>query len=120
MSSVATFYSNMSEVFYRRLSEDARNLLERDPWQRRLFLDFLGVLEDVLAIKSVTAEPPMFTPEEQETRLSELSESLSVKAGLHDTAAANRQGVFAVDGKDAAKYVFWRSYFSGTRCAMSR
>jgi hypothetical protein len=37
----------MSDISYNRLSEDALNLLERDRKERRLFLDFLAVLEDV-------------------------------------------------------------------------
>lgn len=95
----------MSKVLYRRLSEDARNLLKRDPGQRRLFLDFLGVLEDVLASKSVTRERPLLTPEEQEAKANEFSKSLTSKAGVRSTAVANREGVFAVKGDDAVKFL---------------
>lgn len=95
----------MSKVLYRRLSDDARHVLEQDLVQRRLFLDFLGVLEDVLASKSVAPEPPLFTREEQQVRIGELTELLTFKAGVRDAAAANREGVFAVEGKEASKFL---------------
>jgi hypothetical protein len=96
---------DMSDISYHRLSKEALDLLERDRKERRLFLDFLGVLEDVLASKSAGPEPPLFTSEEREEKALKLTKSLTAKAGLRAVALANREAVFAVSGKRAAKFL---------------
>jgi hypothetical protein len=95
----------MSDIFYHRSSKDALNLLERDRKERRLFLDFLVILEDVLASKSVGPEPPLFTAKEREEKALKLSKSLTAKAALRVAAVANREAVFAVRGKTVAKFL---------------
>lgn len=95
----------MSDISYHRLSKDALDLLERDRKERRLFLDFLVVPEDVLASRSAGPEPPLFTWKEREEKALKLSKSLTGKAGLRATAEANREAVFAVRGKRVAKFL---------------
>jgi hypothetical protein len=91
----------MSEHVYQKLSGDARELLERNIEERRTFLRFLGVLQDVLARKLDLPEPPVFTKAEQVEKASGLSETLTHKAHLRDTAVANRERAFAVTEGEA-------------------
>lgn len=95
----------MSEISYCRLNGDARVLLQRERQERRLFLDFLGVLQDILATKSDALEPPLFTPAEQEEKAVKLSKSLTHDAGLQKVATANLEGVFAVRGGEVAEFL---------------
>jgi hypothetical protein len=95
----------MNEISYCRLNGDARELLQRERQERRLFLDFLAVLQDILATKSDALEPPLFTPAEQEVKADKLCESLTDKAGLQKMARANLEGVFAVQGGDVAQFL---------------
>jgi hypothetical protein len=88
-----------NKISYHRLSEEALDLLEGNKEQRRLFLDFLSILEDVLAGKAIKLEPPVFTPDEQEEKALELTQSLAADAGLRDAAVANRAAVFKKDAK---------------------
>jgi hypothetical protein len=49
----------MSLHSYRPLSDEAFELLERDPKVRRTFLDFLAVLQDIVANVVPTPEAPL-------------------------------------------------------------
>jgi hypothetical protein len=88
----------MSGISYYRLSKGALDLLERDQKERQLFLDFLVVLEDVLASKSAGPEPALFTSKEREEKALKLSKSLTAKAGLRAAAVANRVPLHVISG----------------------
>ena len=95
----------MSLHRYRPVSEDAFELLERDPKVRRTFLDFLTVLQDIVANVVPVPEAPFFSEDEQAKRSEGLALELPKEARLQATALENRQKAYALDGQDGPLFL---------------
>jgi hypothetical protein len=95
----------MSLHSYRPLSDEAFKLLERDAKVRRTFLDFLAVLQDVVANAVPLPEAPFFSEEEQAKRSEGLARELPKVAQLQATALENREKAYALDGQDGPLFL---------------
>lgn len=95
----------MSLHSYRPRSDDAFELLERDPKVRRTFLDFLAVLQDIVANVVPVPEAPFFSADEQAKRSEGLALALPKEAQLQATALANRGKALALGEQDGPLFL---------------
>jgi hypothetical protein len=95
----------MSLHSYCPVSDDAFELLERDPKVRRTFLDFLAVLQDIVANVIPVPEAPLFSEDEQAKRSEWLALELPKDAQLQATAFENREKAYALDEKDGPLFL---------------
>jgi hypothetical protein len=95
----------VSGISYRHLDDNGKELLERDVQERRVFLDFLAVLQDIVLLKSNGPDLPLFTEVEQSEKARQLSLALTDQAHIRDTALANREFAFQVKKTEARRFL---------------
>ena len=81
----------MATLKYTALDADAQRYLESNTADLQSYLDFLAVVQDVMAEHNPHAERSVFPRESQEERMEALIDQLPGEFKIRDSAMANRE-----------------------------